>query len=54
MIFLPLLICVLGLIFYCVSKNNEAKPIYLYMFAVGLLVTLLDTPQYVQFFTTHH
>jgi membrane-bound metal-dependent hydrolase YbcI (DUF457 family) len=51
MILLPLLICILGVLFYRFTKDNEMKAVYLWMFAMGLVVTLLDVPQFVVFFT---
>lgn len=41
-IYLPLLVCIIGLIVYSISANPKAQAIGLDMFWVGLFVTLLS------------
>jgi Na+/phosphate symporter len=40
---LPLLVCLVGLLIYALSKNGDVKEIGRIMFAFGLLVVLLGS-----------
>lgn len=41
-IWLPLLVCLLGLVVYMVSTNAKVQSLALHAYWTGLLVTLLD------------
>lgn len=43
-ILLPLLVCLVGLVMYCISNNGKAQALGLDMFWVGLLAFLIEYP----------
>lgn len=40
--FIPLLVCIIGLIVYALSNNGKVQQLALYAFGCGLLVTLFN------------
>lgn len=45
-VYIPVLVCLIGLLAFALSKNGDVRALALHMFWVGLLATLLHLHQF--------